>query len=124
MPTSESLRATWPARILVADDEPVARKLLRRVLEPAGYEVLESASGKEATSSRMSSVEQAIELGSSPAQRHLDVGIQAGGHALKRVEADTGQPAPFYPRNGRLTDPRPGRDLGLAQSKSQAYCSQ
>ena len=48
MSTSESLRATWPARILIADDEPVARSLLRRVLEPAGYEVLESASGKEA----------------------------------------------------------------------------
>jgi putative two-component system response regulator len=48
MSTSESLRATWPARILIADDEPVARRLLRRVLEPAGYEVLESASGKEA----------------------------------------------------------------------------
>ena len=34
MPTSPRQRAReWPATILVADDEPVARKLLRRILE-------------------------------------------------------------------------------------------
>jgi putative two-component system response regulator len=48
MPTTDSLRATWPATILVADDDQGARRLLRRVLEPAGYRVLEVGSGMEA----------------------------------------------------------------------------
>jgi putative two-component system response regulator len=48
MPTTDSLKAAWPATILVADDEQAARKLLRRVLEPAGYHVLEAATGREA----------------------------------------------------------------------------
>ena len=48
MPTTDPLRATWPATVLVADDEPAARRLLRRILEPAGYTVLEAATGKEA----------------------------------------------------------------------------
>jgi putative two-component system response regulator len=48
MPFTDPLRATWAATILVADDEPSARKLLRRILEPAGYLVHEAATGKEA----------------------------------------------------------------------------
>jgi putative two-component system response regulator len=42
----QPLYAEWPATILVADDEPIARQLLRRALEPAGYEVVEAASGE------------------------------------------------------------------------------
>jgi len=37
-----------PKRILVADDQPSARELLRTVLSNAGYEVLEAADGNEA----------------------------------------------------------------------------
>jgi putative two-component system response regulator len=48
MPTFDPLRATWPAHVLVADDEPVARMLLRRILEPAGYRVTEASTGREA----------------------------------------------------------------------------
>ncbi len=48
MPTIDQLRAEWPATILIADDEPLARKLLRQILEPAGYQVSEAATGKEA----------------------------------------------------------------------------
>ena len=48
MPQTDPLRATWPATILVADDEPSARRLLRRILEPAGYRVVEAATGKDA----------------------------------------------------------------------------
>jgi putative two-component system response regulator len=48
MPQTDPLRATWPATVLVADDEPSARKLLRRILEPAGYRVTEACTGKEA----------------------------------------------------------------------------
>jgi PAS domain S-box-containing protein len=36
------------ARVLVADDEPGVRSFLRKVLEGAGYEVVEAANGKEA----------------------------------------------------------------------------
>lgn len=36
------------ARILVVEDEEEYRKLLRRVLEKAGYEMLEAATGAEA----------------------------------------------------------------------------
>jgi putative two-component system response regulator len=50
MPPRDALHATWPATILVADDEPDARKLLRRILQPAGYVVCEAATGKEAVS--------------------------------------------------------------------------
>jgi putative two-component system response regulator len=48
MPNDDPLRAEWPAAILVADDEPPARQLLRRILEPAGYRVYEAATGREA----------------------------------------------------------------------------
>jgi putative two-component system response regulator len=48
MPTLDPLHAEWPATILVADDEPSARHLLRRILEPAGYQVHEAATGREA----------------------------------------------------------------------------
>jgi putative two-component system response regulator len=51
VPTTDPLRATWPARILIADDEPIARMLLRRILEPAGYEVTEVDTGREALDS-------------------------------------------------------------------------
>jgi PAS domain S-box-containing protein len=36
------------ARILVADDDPAIRRLLRQVLEQGGYEVTEAADGKQA----------------------------------------------------------------------------
>lgn len=42
------LRAEWPAVVLVADDDPGARRLLRRILETAGYRVAEAADGHEA----------------------------------------------------------------------------
>ena len=42
----EPLCAEWPATILVADDESIARQLLRRTLERAGYQVVEAATGE------------------------------------------------------------------------------
>jgi CheY-like chemotaxis protein len=35
-------------RILIADDNAVSRELAREILEPAGYDVLEAADGREA----------------------------------------------------------------------------
>jgi two-component system, cell cycle response regulator DivK len=35
-------------RILIADDQPVGRELLRAVLESGGYEVIEAADGDQA----------------------------------------------------------------------------
>jgi putative two-component system response regulator len=48
MPRGDPLHATWPATVLIADDEPAARRLLRRILEQAGYRVIEAATGREA----------------------------------------------------------------------------
>lgn len=39
-----------PAKILVVDDEPAIRRLLRNTLERAGYEIVEARNGKEAIS--------------------------------------------------------------------------
>lgn len=36
------------AKILVVDDSRMARRMLRRILEPAGYEVLEAENGMSA----------------------------------------------------------------------------
>jgi putative two-component system response regulator len=48
MPRGDPLHATWPATVLIADDEPAARRLLRRILEQADYRVIEAATGREA----------------------------------------------------------------------------
>ena len=39
-----------PARILVADDDPDLRDILRSILEPAGFAVSESIDGESAVS--------------------------------------------------------------------------
>ena len=39
---------TGNGRVLVADDEPTVRTVVRRVLEKAGYEVLEAENGEKA----------------------------------------------------------------------------
>lgn len=35
-------------RILVAEDDPAGRELIREILEPHGYQVIEAADGREA----------------------------------------------------------------------------
>jgi putative two-component system response regulator len=47
VPPLDQLLAAWPAKILIADDDPSVRRVLRRVLEAAGYGVVEAASGSE-----------------------------------------------------------------------------
>ncbi|MCW5964181.1 MAG: response regulator [Bryobacterales bacterium] len=43
-----SLAPTRPARILIVDDDPDVRLVLRRMLEPDGYEIGEAGHGREA----------------------------------------------------------------------------
>ena len=45
---TSQLAAEWPAEVLVADDDASARRLLRRVLETAGYQVVEAFDGTTA----------------------------------------------------------------------------
>jgi putative two-component system response regulator len=47
MPSTDPLRATWPATVLVADDEAGIRAMLRRGLEGAGYRVIEARNGSQ-----------------------------------------------------------------------------
>jgi CheY-like chemotaxis protein len=49
-------------RILIADDQPVGRELLRTVVESSGYEVIEAADGDEALEIAKSSVPDLILL--------------------------------------------------------------
>jgi CheY-like chemotaxis protein len=50
------------ARILIADDRPSSRELLRMVLERAGYEVLEAENGRSALNRARSAVPDLILL--------------------------------------------------------------
>jgi putative two-component system response regulator len=50
VPPLDQLLASWPARILIADDEKLVRQLLRRILEAAGYTVIEASNGPEVVS--------------------------------------------------------------------------
>ncbi len=43
-----ALHAEWPATILIADDDDGARTVLRRMLDRAGYRVLEASDGERA----------------------------------------------------------------------------
>jgi putative two-component system response regulator len=46
--TLSALHAEWPATIVIADDDDGARAVLKRILERAGYTVLEAADGERA----------------------------------------------------------------------------
>src|SRR5689334_7141468 len=44
----DPLDAEWDATILVADDDGIARRVLSRILDHAGYTVVEAADGSDA----------------------------------------------------------------------------
>jgi two-component system KDP operon response regulator KdpE len=68
--------STTPVRVLVIDDEPPIRKLLRMGLSTQGYEILEAANGKTALDL----------LPQSPALIILDLGLpDIQGHDLLRM---------------------------------------
>jgi two-component system KDP operon response regulator KdpE len=69
------MNATCPAKILIVDDEPPIRKLLRMGLASQGYEVLEAANGNAALGL----------LDRKPALVILDLGLpDVDGHDLLR----------------------------------------
>lgn len=81
VPIGEPLRAEWPATVLIADDEPVARHLLRRILEPAGYRVFEAVDGETAL---------ALAARERPDLFVLDIGMPGhdGIAVCRRIKAD------------------------------------
>lgn len=84
-----------PARVLVVDDDGDARLALRRMLESAGYEVLEAANGRIAMSvCRTSSPEVVITDIFMPEQEGIET-IQALRREFPdiKVIAISGQPA-------------------------------
>ena len=48
MPANPELVGSEPLRILVADDDPQMRRLIKRVLQREGFEVVEAVDGLDA----------------------------------------------------------------------------
>ena len=83
-----------PPRVLVVDDEPPMRKLLRMGLSAHGYHVIEATNGKNALEL----------LGKSPDIIILDLGLpDIQGHDLLRSAALTTAPGPCNRTALRLT---------------------
>jgi CheY-like chemotaxis protein len=100
------------SRVLIVDDEPDLRFLLRRILESAGHEVSEAGNGADALSavrrSRpdvvvtdmmmpiMDGVELIQRLRGDPTMRDIPI-VAVSGHGHLAVHADTVVAKPFHP---------------------------
>ena len=100
------------SRILIVDDEPDLRFLLRRILETAGHEVSEAGNGADAlTSVRrtrpdvvvtdmmmpvMDGVELIRRLRGDPTMKDIPI-VAVSGHGHLAVQADTVVAKPFHP---------------------------
>jgi two-component system KDP operon response regulator KdpE len=94
-----------PIRVLVIDDEPPIRKLLRMGLSTQGYEILEAANGKVALEM----------LAQRPALIILDLGLpDVQGHELLRTirARDDGVPIVVLSSRGDETGKVQALDLG------------
>ena len=81
-----TIRAPTPITVLVADDNEVAQRLCRRVLEKAGYNVLIAEDGLQAVE---------VALTQHPAMILMDVAMPGidGIEAMRRIKAEVpGQP--------------------------------
>src|SRR5438046_5706111 len=80
MPETDEAGMTSPPSVLVADDNEVAQRLCKRVLEKAGYPVLIAGDGLEAVD---------IELHQRPAMMLMDVAMPGieGLEAKRRLQA-------------------------------------
>jgi CheY-like chemotaxis protein len=99
--------------ILVVDDEPDLRFLLRRILEGAGHDVLEAGNGADAlTSARrsppdlvvtdvmmpiMGGVELIRRLRDDPTMKDIPI-VAVSGHGYLAAAADTVVAKPFEPK--------------------------
>jgi CheY-like chemotaxis protein len=98
--------------ILVVDDEPDLRFVLRRVLEMAGHHVVEAGNGADALASVrrappdlvvtdvmmpvMNGVELIRELRDDPATKDIPI-VAVSGHGYLAAAADAVVPKPFKP---------------------------
>jgi two-component system, OmpR family, KDP operon response regulator KdpE len=81
-----------PARVLVVDDEPPIRKLLRMGLSAHGYQVIEATNGKNALEL----------LGKSPDMIILDLGLpDIQGHELLRMIRGRNEAVPIIVLSSR-----------------------
>src|SRR3954465_3213592 len=79
---------TSPVRILVVDDEPPIRKLLRTGLGTQGYDVIEAANGREAQAKALAQPTPDLII--------LDLGLpDIAGHELLRAWRDQGSDVPI-----------------------------
>ena len=67
--------------ILIADDQPVGRELIRAILESSGYEVIEAADGQEALDKAVSNLPDLILL-------DLHMPQLDGFSAMKKLRSD------------------------------------
>jgi len=79
MPDESTAGATGPFTVLVADDNDVAQRLCRRVLEKAGYVVLIAADGLQAVD---------VALAQRPSMILMDVAMPGidGLEAMRRIK--------------------------------------
>ncbi|HYS96792.1 MAG TPA: response regulator, partial [Candidatus Dormibacteraeota bacterium] len=81
MPETDEAGTTSPPSVLVADDNEVAQRLCKRVLEKAGYPVLIAGDGLQAVD---------IALHQRPAMILMDVAMPGidGLEAMRRIKAE------------------------------------
>ena len=81
MPEPASVVEVGPFTVLVADDNDVAQRLCKRVLEKAGYKVLIAADGLQAVD---------VALSQNPSMILMDVAMPGidGLEAMRRIKAE------------------------------------
>jgi len=81
MPEPASVVEVGPFTVLVADDNDVAQRLCKRVLEKAGYKVLIAADGLQAVD---------VALNQNPSMILMDVAMPGidGLEAMRRIKAE------------------------------------
>src|ERR1700684_1841470 len=95
-----------PIKVLVIDDEPPIRKLLRMGLTTQGYEILEASNGKIALDSRAQD----------PALIILDLGLpDIQGHDLLRMIRGRNDSVPIVVLSSRGDEAGKVQALGLGR---------